>query len=341
MKYNRFTVIMIISSLAYLTGCGQKDLLSKTVLPAEGPGKTVSSGYKISDNKVYVTTPKIDIDISRDYVPVSDFPKPSIAIPSVNSVSPDFSVLLPKGTSFEELFEDVEKKGVSITMNDQSRDVSQNSSKEEADADKANLHISISSDTIEDMRVPERPKTKLTLYYKMSDYTYHGVPLHGACTPMTAINCLNKFNDNGDCTLNETLALTSRLGIWNPSDGMSAEGIFITVAALNELHQSANSAALFGPKDCDELGDIIDRGLTAGVCLDSSMLWTGQKDGYADHMVAILGTDRDENGTLRGFNIIDSGMGLTYVSADLYDESALGNKLGFVMIFGNPENPPY
>lgn len=250
-----------------------------------------------------------------------------------------YSVRVPEGTTFDELLSDAETGTGSITMDEPSDNkVSAGSTPVSSNA---NVHISISEDSLKGMRSSEKQDTPLTLYYRMSAYSYHGAPLHGACTPMTAINCLNRFNDNGDCTLTETLDLAGRLGIWTPSDGMSAEGIFITVAALNELHHTSNTAALFGPKDCDELGDIIDKGLTAGVCVDSSMLWDGKKDGYADHMIAVLGTDRDVYGTLKGFDIIDSGMGLTYISADLFDECALGNKLGFVMIFGNPENPPY
>lgn len=269
----------------------------------------------------------------------SGYVKPSVLVPSVNVIPPDIRVSTPGGETFAQLFENVENEGISITLDESAKDDTV-SSGTSVSAD-TNLQISISEDRLRDMKVSVRPDTPLTLYYKMSSYTYKGRTLHGACTPMTMINCLNSFNNNGECSLTETLDLASMLGIWSPQDGMSAEGVFISIAALNDLHQTANCAALFGPKDCDELGDIIDSGLTAGVCVDSSMLWKGKKDGYADHMIAVLGTDRDIYGTLKGFDIIDSGMGMTYISADLYDECALGNKLGFVMVFGNPENPPY
>ncbi len=338
MKYGKTRLIFIIIPCMLLSGCmfGTDDV--PDMITDSIPTQSVSSGYIISDNRVLVTAPDIDINVSRDYIPVVDPDMPMISVPSVNTVSPDFSVYIPKGATFAELFDDVETEGVSITLGD-------NSDNENGDSttasQNANLTISISGDSIKDMKTEQKSDTPLTLYYKMSSYTYQGAPLHGACTPMTTINCLNRFNDNGECSLTETLDLAYRLGIWTPQEGMSAEGIFITVAALNDLHHTANTAALFGPKDCDELGDIIDKGLTAGVCVDSSMLWRGTKDGYADHMIAILGTDRDIYGTLKGFDMIDSGMGLTYISADLYDECALGSKLGFVMVFGNPENPPY
>ncbi len=339
MRYGYTCLIIIISVLGVaLSGCSAGKNATPGVIH-ESFSAGISSGYAISDNKVIVTTPKIDIDISRDNVPVPDFEKPAISVPSVNTISPDILIRTPRGETFDELFENMENKGISITL-DESAKSYKTSAVPEASAD-ANLTISISSDRIKDLKVSQRKDTPLTLYYRMSSYSYQGVPLHGACTPMTMINCLNTFNNDGGCTLTETLDLASRLGIWSPGDGMSAEGIFISVAALNDLHGTANCAALFGPKDCDELGDIIDKGLTAGVCVDSSMLWKRAKDGYADHMIAILKTDRDIYGTLKGFEIIDSGMGLTYISADLYDECALGNKLGFVMVFGNPENPPY
>lgn len=329
LKRHDIISVMLIIICAFFSGCKGADTAVPPVIRDSFTAE-VSSGVIISDNRVLVTTPDIDVNISRDSVPSADFEKTVISVPSINTVSPDFSVYIPKGASFDELFNNVENEGVSITL-DEPATVSSD----------ANLRISISGDTIKDMKTAQRPDTPLTLYYRMSSYNYQGKPLHGACTPMTAINCLNRFNDNGECTLSETLDLAYRLGIWTPEDGMSAEGIFITVAALNELHETANTCALFGPKDCDELGDIIDKGLTAGVCIDSSMLWRGTKDGYADHMIAVLGTKRDIYGTLEGFEIIDNGMGLKYISADLYDECALGNKLGFVMVFGNPENPPY
>ena len=338
-RYGYTDLIIIITVLGItLSGCSADRNPAPEVIHGSFSAG-ISSGYAVSDNKVIVTTPKIDIDLSRDNVPVPDFEKPAISIPSVNTISPDILIKTPQGETFDELFESMEKDGISITL-DESAKTDKTAAGSVSSAD-ANLTISISSDRIKDMKVPQRQETPLTLYYRMSSYSYLGVPLHGACTPMTMINCLNSFNNDGDCTLTETLDLASRLGIWSPVDGMSAEGIFISVAALNDLHGTANCAALFGPKDCDELGDIIDKGLTAGVCVDSSMLWKGAKDGYADHMIAILKTDRDKYGTLKGFEIIDSGMGLTYISADLYDECALGNKLGFVMVFGNPENPPY
>ena len=337
MKQGIKCFIIITALFLSLAGCTAQDDDVPDVILDSIRTEAVSSGYVISDNHVIVTTPDVDINVSRDSVPVPEFEKPVISVPSINTVSPDFSVYIPKGATFAELFDNVENEGVSITLDEPSdnKDAGGPASSD------TNLHISISEDSIKDLRTDNRIDSPLTLYYKMSSYTYNGRTLHGACTPMTAINCLNKFNDNGECTLNETLDLAYRLGIWTPEDGMSAEGIFITIAALNDLHGTANTAALFGPKDCDELGDIIDKGLTAGVCVDSSMLWKGSKDGYADHMIAVLGTDRDIYGTLKGFEIIDSGMGMTYISADLYDECALGNKLGFVMIFGNPENPPY
>ena len=334
--------------------CAKKqDSVSDAVNHAAGPAK---SGYEASLNRVVVNTPSVNVNVKRDNVPYVEYPAPEISIPSINKISPDISVILPNGTSFEDLFESASKDGSAITMTPETS-LSEDTAPSENETPSvikdtpaaakvppsANFLVTISPDSLTDMKqsLPERPKTPLRLYYKMSDYTYNGNTLHGACTPMTMINCLNKFNDNGDCTLTETLDLAYRLNLWNPSDGMSAEGIFITTAALNELHSTANSAALFGPKDCDELGDIIDKGLTAGVCVDSSMLWKGVRDGYADHMIAVLETDRDSSGILRGFEIIDSGMGVTYVSADRYDECALGNKLGFVMVFGNPKNPPY
>lgn len=330
--------IMILCQIFALSGCSASGEEAPAVIH-DSITSEVSSGYLISDNRVIVNTPKIDIDISRDSVPVPDFEKPMISVPSVNTVSPDIHITTPGGQTFAELFESMENEGISITL-DGSAKTDMSPAVSEAAAD-TNLTISISSDRLKDMKISQKQDTPLTLYYRMSSYSYRGVPLHGACTPMTMINCLNSFNDNGGCTLTETLDLTSSLGIWSAEDGMSAEGIFISVAALNDLHGTANCAALFGPKDCDELGDIIDRGLTAGVCVDSSMLWKGTGDGYADHMIAVLDTDRDTDGTLKGFEIIDSGMGLTYISADLYDECALGSKLGFAMIFGNPENPPY
>ena len=332
-----------------------------------GPDQTpdiplVRGSVRVSSNRVYVSSPSVDVDLKRDNVPEVDFPAPEISVPSVNSVSPDIKVCLPEGLSFEELFERAAKEDRAITMDSPDTGaleeeaapgvlreeivIPEKGSGEKASstAPSANFVVTISGDSLSDLKkdpVSSGHDTPLTLYYKMSDYTYGGRTLHGACTPMTMINCLNKFNDNGACTLNETLDLASRLGLWTPDEGMSAEGIFITTAALNELHGTGNSAALSGPIDCDELGDIIDSGHTAGVCVDSSMLWKRIPDGYADHMIAVLETDRRPDGLLRGFKIIDNGMGKSYISADLYDECALNCKLGFCMVFGNPQNPPW
>ncbi|MBO6111856.1 MAG: hypothetical protein J6P45_02245 [Lachnospiraceae bacterium] len=323
-KYLFFLTSYLFTAML-MTACSNENVPAPVTAEITGPTQTPVSDdaavLSVSKNKVIVNTPEVDIDIKRDNVPYVDFPAPEISIPSVNSISPDISILLPEGVSFDELFENAG----------------------EVTSSSGNFSVSIAPDTITEIMPlsPPRPKTALKLYYKMSDYKYNGSALHGACTPMTMINCLNKFNNDGDCTLTETLDIASRLGLWTASGGMSAEGIFITTAALNELHNTGNSVALFAPKDCDELGEIIDRGLTAGVCVDSNMLWKGTGDGYADHMIAVLKTDRDKTGLLKGFEIIDSGMGMTYISADLYDECALGNKLGFAMIFGNSANPPY
>ena len=346
--------INIITALM-LSSCAQNSSQEaafpeeETAVVSSDKKASYEGSLKISHNKVYVSSPSVDVNVKRDNVPEVDFPAPEISVPSVNSVSPDFSVLLPEGITFEDLFENAEKNDTSITMDtdpvpDEIKDEIHIGEKKEKETPSANLIVTISRDSLSGMlpsKAQDSHNTPLTLYYRMSDYTYNGQALHGACTPMTMINCLNKFNNDGACTLNETLDLASRLNLWSAQDGMSAEGIFITTAALNELHSTANSAALSGPKDCDELGDIIDKGHTAGVCVDSSMLWKKEPDGYADHMIAILETDRDANGVLKGFHIIDNGMGKTWISADLYDECALGNKLGFCMIFGNPDNPPY
>ena len=359
---------MILSLSALLLPC----ISCGSLLPDETEaGPAVRGSVRVSSNRVYVSSPSVDVDVKRDNVPEVDFPAPNISVPSVNSVSPDFKVYLPEGISFDEMFEKAAREDRTITMDStdtgdpEEEDLPEvlreeivipgkdtfsadsgasEDKKEPSGIPAASFVVTISGDSLSDLKrdpASAGHDSPLTLYYKMSDYTYKGSVLHGACTPMTMINCLNSFNGNGECTLNETLDLASRLGLWTPADGMSAEGIFITTAALNELHGTGNCAALSGPTDCDELGDIIDNGHTAGVCVDSSMLWKGVSDGYADHMIAVLETDRRPDGLLRGFKIIDNGMGKNYISADLYDECALNCRLGFCMVFGNPQNPPW
>jgi len=68
------------------------------------------------------------------------------------------------------------------------------------------------------------------------------------------------------------------------------------------------------------------------VAVDSSTLWDenghipGQlaQDEYTDHWITVTGVDRNEDGSIAGFKIIDSGGGESYADLDKYERMCFG-----------------
>ncbi len=141
--------INIITALM-LSSCAQKST-RETAFPEEE-----TAGVSSDKNTVYVGS--------------------LISIPSANSVSPDFSVLLPEGITFEELFEKAEKTDSAITMDtdpvpDEIKDEIHIGRTPEKETPSANLIVTISRDSLSEMikaRPEDTRKTPLTLYYRLS-----------------------------------------------------------------------------------------------------------------------------------------------------------------------------
>ena len=82
----------------------------------------------------------------------------------------------------------------------------------------------------------------------------------------------------------------------------------------------------------DEMADKLDEGSVLNIAVDSATLWDQNdhipgelaEDVCTDHWITVTGVDRDANGEVIGFNIIDSGGGESYADIEKYERMCFG-----------------
>ena len=166
----------------------------------------------------------------------------------------------------------------------------------------------------------------------------------GTCGPTSQANALNQLFDTNDYTENKILkiAVDNNLCSMDSSPencgGTTTEQFMELYDKINEQLDGKISTQLFEYDDALDVNDVaskLDEGCVINVAVDASALWDQPRDYvnsmgipcddfYSDHWITVTGVHRDECGNVQGFNIIDSGGGVDYVSADKYHEMCFG-----------------
>lgn len=166
----------------------------------------------------------------------------------------------------------------------------------------------------------------------------------GTCGPTSQANALNKLFDTNEFTENKVLnvAVDNNLCSMDSSPencgGTTTEQFMELYDKMNEQMDGKIDTQLFeydNALDVNDVANKLDEGCVLNVAVDANALWDQPRDYvnsmgipcddfYSDHWITVTGVQRDELGNVQGFDIIDSGGGVDYVSADKYHEMCFG-----------------
>ncbi|MDU5808911.1 MAG: hypothetical protein E6Z65_06925 [Finegoldia magna] len=167
----------------------------------------------------------------------------------------------------------------------------------------------------------------------------------GTCGPTSIANSLNRVTGSTEYTENNVLHNAMDNSLCHKSDNPYSCGGTTTRDVVNIIDNVKN------PEDnihtevyeydkalsVDDLANRLDdSGTVAMVGVDSATLWDqrgdvtnsdlfGHSDSPSDHWITVDSPIRDEAGNLTGFNVIDSGGGISEVSRDKFEAMYMGD----------------
>ncbi len=166
----------------------------------------------------------------------------------------------------------------------------------------------------------------------------------GTCGPTSQANALNKLFDTNEFTENKVLNVAVDNNLCNMDSspencgGTTTEQFMELYDRMNDQLDGKIDAQLFEYDNALGVNDVaakLDEGCVLNVAVDADALWDRPReyvnsmgipcdDFYSDHWITVTGVQRDELGNVQGFDIIDSGGGVDYVSADKYHDICFG-----------------
>ena len=176
----------------------------------------------------------------------------------------------------------------------------------------------------------------------LNEYGYQGT-----CGPTSQANALNEVLGTNEFTENKILDTAVENGLCNISDfpedcgGTTTEQFMELYDNVNEQTGGKFETELFEYDNAlglNEAAAKLDEGSVLNVAVDSYALWGEQRsfadpaggfvpdDFYSDHWITVTGAQRDELGNVAGFNVIDSGGGVNYVTAQQYQDMCFGTE---------------
>lgn len=167
----------------------------------------------------------------------------------------------------------------------------------------------------------------------------------GTCGPTSISNSLNRVTGTNEYTENEVLGNAIENNLCHKSDNPYSSGGTTTKDIVNIIEHVKNPESNIHTEvyeydkalSVDELANCIDNsGTVAMAGVDSATLWDqrgdvsnsglfNHTDVPSDHWITVDSLIRDENGSVTGFNVIDSGGGVSEVSRDKFESMYMGD----------------
>lgn len=168
----------------------------------------------------------------------------------------------------------------------------------------------------------------------------------GTCGPTSQANTINELFNSNELTENKVLNIAVDNNLCT-IDGSPEECGGTTTDQFMELYDKVNeglddkiNVELFeydNALSMEEVAGKLDEGSIVNVTVIADALWGEPIDDVdplgaprdaivTDHWITVTGVERDDVGNIQGFNIIDSGGGEDYVSADRYQEMCFGTE---------------
>ena len=184
-------------------------------------------------------------------------------------------------------------------------------------------------------------------FYETGSFYEQGINefgYQGTCGPTSQANAINRLLDTNELTENKVLSvaidnnLCQTEGSLDSCGGTSTEQFVELYNKMNEQLGDRFETELFeydNVLDANQVAERLENGDVINVAVDACALWdqprdytnalgVRQDDFYSDHWITVTGVERMEDGSIRGFDIIDSGGGESYVSLDKYNDMCFG-----------------
>ena len=182
-------------------------------------------------------------------------------------------------------------------------------------------------------------------FYETGQFYIQGVNdlgYEGTCGPTSQANAINTLLGTNEMTENKVLHIAvdnnlCEVGEISPADngGTSTDQFMELYDKVNEQIGDKLDIECFeydNSLSVEQMAEKLDEGAVLNVAVDSQTLWgenyhipgTLGEDVYTDHWITVTGVNRNDVGDISSFNIIDSGGGVSEVSAETYDRMCFG-----------------
>ena len=162
----------------------------------------------------------------------------------------------------------------------------------------------------------------------------------GTCGETSMANTMNRVLGTNEFTENDVLHVAVQEGLCDTTSMSDSGGT--TTSQFMELYERMNEQCggqldvQLTEKDnvlsMEQAAQKLEEGCTLNVAVDANTLWDlrdpmGAPDFESkatDHWITVTGVQRGPDGDITGFDIIDSGGGVSYVDADKYQAMCYG-----------------
>ena len=198
---------------------------------------------------------------------------------------------------------------------------------------------------VDDSEFEDLVKADTPEYYESGNFYDQGINeygFEGTCGPTSQANAINALLGTNEMTENKVLTVAVENELCetksiDPADNGSTgtEDFMKLYEKVNEKIGNRLSIECFDydkALSVDEMADKLDEGSVLNIAVDSATLWNQNEhipgelaeDVCTDHWITVTGVDRDTDGKIIGFNIIDSGGGESYADIEKYERMCFG-----------------
>ncbi|MGN0575687.1 MAG: hypothetical protein ACI4J2_06600, partial [Ruminococcus sp.] len=200
---------------------------------------------------------------------------------------------------------------------------------------------------IEDSSFDLEAREEYPEMFENGEYLEQGINeygFEGTCGPTSQANALNELLGTNEFTENKVLTVAIDNDLCNcdsldPGDngGTSTDQFMELYDKMNEITGDKLNVERFDYENAlsaEEMAEKIESGSVLNIAVDSDTLWDmndhipgemGQ-DKYTDHWITVTGVDRNADGSIAGFKIVDSGGGETYADLEKYERMCFGEE---------------
>ena len=182
-------------------------------------------------------------------------------------------------------------------------------------------------------------------FYETGSFYEQGVNefgYEGTCGPTSQANAINALFGTNEFTENKVLSVAIENDLCettslNPADngGTTTDQFMELYGKINEKIDGKLNVERYDFENAlsvSEMADKLDEGAVLNIAVDADTLWDvnnhipgimGQ-DKATDHWITVTGVDRNPDGSIAGFKLIDSGGGVDYADVDKYERMCFG-----------------